>query len=47
MALRAAVHLRHSVDRLKTENQKPEVEQIARARGYEVVATFEEGGRRP
>jgi DNA invertase Pin-like site-specific DNA recombinase len=51
MALRAALYLRHSLDRTKTANQKPEVEQIARARGYVVVATFEEGAsalkRRP
>jgi len=42
MPLRCAIYLRHSTDKSKTENQRPEVEQIARARGYEVVATFEE-----
>ena len=42
MALRTAIYFRHSTDKSKTENQRPEVEQIARARGYEVVATFEE-----
>lgn len=43
MAVRCAVYLRHSTDKSKTENQKPEVEQVVRARGFEVVATFEEG----
>ena len=43
MSLRCAIYLRHSTDLTKTENQRPEVEQIVRARGYEVVATFEEG----
>jgi DNA invertase Pin-like site-specific DNA recombinase len=42
MALRTAIYFRHSTDKSKTENQRPEVEQIAHARGYEVVATFEE-----
>jgi putative DNA-invertase from lambdoid prophage Rac len=42
MALRTAIYFRHSTDKSKTDNQRPEVEQIARARGYEVVATFEE-----
>jgi DNA invertase Pin-like site-specific DNA recombinase len=43
MTVRAALYLRHSTDRTKTQNQKPEVEQIAGARGYEIVATFDEG----
>ncbi len=43
MSVRCAIYLRHSTDKLKTENQRPDVEQLVRARGYEVVATFEEG----
>jgi DNA invertase Pin-like site-specific DNA recombinase len=43
MRLRCALYLRHSTDKAKTENQRPEVEQLARARGYEITATFEEG----
>ncbi len=43
MALRCAIYLRHSLDKIKTENQRPDVEQLVRARGYETVATFEEG----
>lgn len=43
MPLRCAIYLRHSLDREKTENQRPDVEQLVRARGYEVVVTFEEG----
>lgn len=43
MTLRCAFYFRHSLDRDKTENQRPDVEQLARARGYEVVATFDEG----
>ena len=42
MPQRAAIYLRVSTDRQSTENQRPEVEQLARARGYEVVATYEE-----
>jgi putative DNA-invertase from lambdoid prophage Rac len=42
MALRTAIYFRHSTDKSKTDNQRPEVEQIARARGYVVVATFDE-----
>jgi DNA invertase Pin-like site-specific DNA recombinase len=40
--LRAAIYLRVSTDRQHAENQRPEVEQLARARGYEVVRTYEE-----
>lgn len=43
MTLRAAIYLRHSTDVAKTVNQRPEVEQLARARGYELAAVFEEG----
>ncbi len=39
---RAAIYLRVSTDRQHAENQRPEVEQLARARGYEVVRTYEE-----
>ncbi len=35
--MRAAVYLRVSSDRQTIENQRAEVEQLARARGYEVV----------
>jgi DNA invertase Pin-like site-specific DNA recombinase len=40
--LRAAIYLRVSTDRQTTDNQKPEVEQLVRARGYEVVTVYEE-----
>ena len=43
MSLRAAIYLRHSTDLAKTANQRPEVEQLARARGYELAAVFDEG----
>jgi len=39
---RAAIYLRVSTDRQSTENQKPEVEQLAKARGFEVVTAYEE-----
>ncbi len=39
---RAALYLRVSTDRQETECQRPEVEQLARARGFEVVRVFEE-----
>src|ERR1700678_4367548 len=42
MPQRAAIYLRVSTDRQSTENQRPEVEQLARARGFEVVTTYEE-----
>jgi DNA invertase Pin-like site-specific DNA recombinase len=40
--LRAALYLRTSTDRQTVECQRPEVEQLARARGYEVVRVYEE-----
>jgi putative DNA-invertase from lambdoid prophage Rac len=39
---RAALYLRTSTDRQHTDNQRPAVEQLAQARGYEIVATYEE-----
>jgi putative DNA-invertase from lambdoid prophage Rac len=39
---RAAIYLRVSTDRQSTENQRPEVEQLAAARGFDVVTTYEE-----
>ena len=39
---RAAIYLRVSTDRQNTENQLPDVQQLARARGYEVVRVYEE-----
>lgn len=42
MSPRAAIYLRVSTDRQSAENQRPEVEQLARARGYEVVVVYEE-----
>jgi putative DNA-invertase from lambdoid prophage Rac len=38
----AALYLRVSTDKQSTENQQPEVEQLARARGYIIVTTYEE-----
>jgi DNA invertase Pin-like site-specific DNA recombinase len=42
MIPRAALYLRVSTDRQSTDNQKPEVEQLARARGYTVAHVYEE-----
>jgi len=39
---RTAIYLRTSTDRQHTENQRPDVEQLVRARGFEVSAVFEE-----
>lgn len=39
---RAALYLRVSTGRQETECQRPEVEQLARVRGFEVVRVFEE-----
>jgi len=39
---RAAIYLRVSTDRQSTENQRPEVEQLASARGFGVVHVYEE-----
>jgi putative DNA-invertase from lambdoid prophage Rac len=39
---RAAVYLRVSSDRQTVENQRPEVTQLARARGLDVVTVYEE-----
>jgi DNA invertase Pin-like site-specific DNA recombinase len=44
MTRRAALYLRVSTDRQHSENQRPEVEQLARARGFEVVKVYEESG---
>jgi DNA invertase Pin-like site-specific DNA recombinase len=41
-SIRAALYLRVSSDRQTVENQRPEVEAVARARGYEVVHVYEE-----
>jgi putative DNA-invertase from lambdoid prophage Rac len=41
MAKRVAIYLRVSTDQQTTEHQRPEVEQLARARGN-IVATYEE-----
>jgi DNA invertase Pin-like site-specific DNA recombinase len=39
---RAAIYLRVSGDRQHTENQRPEIEQLARSRGLEIVKVYEE-----
>ena len=39
---RTALYLRVSTDRQETECQRPEVEQLARVRGFEVVRVYEE-----
>jgi DNA invertase Pin-like site-specific DNA recombinase len=41
MNKRVALYLRVSTDRQTTENQRPEVEELARQRG-QIVATYEE-----
>jgi putative DNA-invertase from lambdoid prophage Rac len=42
MKTRAAMYLRVSTDEQATENQRPELEQLARARDIDVVAVYEE-----
>lgn len=42
MKTRAAMYLRVSTDEQNTDNQRPELEQLARARNVEVVAPYEE-----
>jgi DNA invertase Pin-like site-specific DNA recombinase len=42
MKSRAAIYLRVSSDKQTIENQRPEVEQLARARGYTLAAVYEE-----
>jgi DNA invertase Pin-like site-specific DNA recombinase len=42
MFLRACIYLRVSTDKQSTANQRPEVEQLARARGFEIVHCYEE-----
>jgi putative DNA-invertase from lambdoid prophage Rac len=39
---RAALYLRVSTEKQSTEPQRPEVEQLARSRGYEIVGVYEE-----
>ena len=39
---RAALYLRVSTDEQSTDNQRPDVEQLARARGLELVTVYEE-----
>lgn len=39
---RAAIYLRVSTDRQRTENQKPEVEQLVKARGFKTTHVYEE-----
>jgi putative DNA-invertase from lambdoid prophage Rac len=39
---RAALYLRVSTDEQSTDNQRPELEQLARVRGLEIVAVYEE-----
>jgi DNA invertase Pin-like site-specific DNA recombinase len=38
---RAALYLRVSTDEQTTDNQRPDLEQLARVRGLEVVAIYE------
>jgi len=42
MTKRCAIYLRVSSDKQTVENQRPEVEQLARTRGFEVVHVYEE-----
>jgi hypothetical protein len=42
MPSRAALYLRVSTDKQSTANQRPEVEQLVRARGFEVAHAYEE-----
>ncbi len=39
---RAAIYLRVSSEEQTYENQRPDVKRLARARGYKIVATYEE-----
>jgi hypothetical protein len=42
VTLRAALYLRVSTDKQSTENQRPEVELLAKARAFEVTQVYEE-----
>jgi DNA invertase Pin-like site-specific DNA recombinase len=42
MTKRAALYLRVSTDEQSTDNQRPELERLARVRGLEIVAVYEE-----
>lgn len=42
MSLRAAIYVRVSTDKQSCDNQRPEIEQLARARGFEIVKFYEE-----
>ena len=42
MTLKAALYLRVSTDKQSTENQRPEVELLAKARAFEVTQVYEE-----
>ncbi|MFI5301281.1 MAG: recombinase family protein [Polyangiales bacterium] len=42
MPPRAAIYIRVSTDRQTVENQRPDVELLAKARGYDVVEIYEE-----
>jgi DNA invertase Pin-like site-specific DNA recombinase len=44
MTKRAALYLRVSTDQQTTENQRIELERVAQARGWEVVAVYEDAG---
>lgn len=42
MSLRAAIYVRVSTDKQSCDNQRPEIEQLARARGFEILKVYEE-----
>jgi DNA invertase Pin-like site-specific DNA recombinase len=42
VSTRAAIYLRVSTGLQSVDNQRPDVEQLARARGFEVVRMYEE-----
>jgi putative DNA-invertase from lambdoid prophage Rac len=42
MSLRAAIYVRVSSDKQSCDNQRPEIEQLAMARGFEIVKVYEE-----
>jgi len=42
MLLRCAIYVRVSTDRQTCENQRPEIEQLVKARGFNVVRVYEE-----
>jgi DNA invertase Pin-like site-specific DNA recombinase len=46
MSKNAAIYLRVSTDEQTVDNQRPDLERVAEARGLAIVATYEERAER-